>query len=113
MCELVLTNPEQATASLIKLDNATLFDRRVELDMMPETTKQRREFGLERDWYASNDPSISRARLREPLWSYPEDLFVPVRESRRVIVENVPAPELGNPVSTHVSVSMSYSTAST
>jgi hypothetical protein len=99
ICEVVLADPQQATAAVIELDNASLFDRRIELDILSATWEQHRAFGLERGWYASGNTSIWHARLREPLWSYPKDLFAPVREYRRVIVENVPYPRLDNSVS--------------
>jgi hypothetical protein len=31
-----------------------------------------------------------QAKLREPLWTPPKDLFAPLRESRRVVIENMP-----------------------
>lgn len=43
--------------------------------------------------FASDAPALSQARLREPLSTYPKDMFKPLRESRRIILENFPPVE--------------------
>ena len=45
---------------------------------------------MNRGWFASQDPSIWQANFREPLFTYPKNLFAPLRESRRMILDNLP-----------------------
>ncbi|KAH6086914.1 hypothetical protein JI435_426520 [Parastagonospora nodorum SN15] len=37
-------------------------------------------------------PSLWQSKLREVLWEQPKDVFVALRESRRVIIESMPPP---------------------
>jgi hypothetical protein len=87
----VLVDPAQAEQAMSLLNHAPLFNGILELgvvlDTLPEVPYV---WGHNRGWYASKNPSIWQAKLREPLWTPPKDLFAPLRESRRVVIENMP-----------------------
>lgn len=81
-----------------ELNDQYLFDGRLEVSAVGTHRKlghsaqigHSARIGLERGWYASRSPSVYDIKLREPRWEYPKALFAPLRESRRIIFENLP-----------------------
>lgn len=96
-CHVNLLHSDLAKHAVTVLDKASVLDRRVRLGIMMEErlidTKYRScRINLESGWFASQDPVIFQANMRKPLTTYHYNLFAPLRESRRVVFENVPVP---------------------
>jgi len=95
-CDVTLARSEDVEPAIATLNKAVVFDRRISIARRTEEhhvgIDRRFRVGFQRGWFASRDPDILRARLREPLLAYPFNLFAPLRESRRVVLENLPYP---------------------
>lgn len=87
----MLAGPEQAEQAVSLLNHAPLFNGIMELHVVSDTPPEvPYVWGRDRGWYVFKNPSIWQAKPREPLWTPPKDLFAPLRESGRVIIENMP-----------------------
>ncbi|KAF2830208.1 hypothetical protein CC86DRAFT_181974 [Ophiobolus disseminans] len=93
-CHVVLRKASHATASITELRIAPLFSRRIRIEpcALEIPPSQHRLIDLRGGWYTSDQPSPYHAMIRPSLWIYPEDVFAPVREGRRVSLDNLPYP---------------------
>ncbi|KAF2823562.1 hypothetical protein CC86DRAFT_372496 [Ophiobolus disseminans] len=93
-CIVMLACTSEVEPAMVTLHDAYLFNRRIRIQRLtgydPDLAYS---IGIERGWFASEDLSIWQARLREPVTTYPSDIFAALRESRRVTVENLPRPQ--------------------
>lgn len=105
MCRVVLADLSPARLALSVLQNACLFNSRISISTLESHLRRKHLdceniLGVQRGWYASNDSPWQDAKLRQPHWTYPSDLFAPLRESRRLILFNLANKAHGQDVST-------------
>lgn len=85
---VIMADESTAKAAVDELHGAALFDQRLgvrTLDVESLRTGQRRMPNFTWGWVASKVPN--RHSLRAPVMKAPRDIFRPVREGRRVVVD--------------------------
>lgn len=86
----MLLSVELAERAIKELDNAPLFDRRLKSRQFEPIVGDSSYINISFGWYASRSPILEHVQLRAANFKPPSDIFAPMRESRRVIVDNLP-----------------------
>jgi hypothetical protein len=92
-CFVLLRDPGDVSASATELHDAAVFNRRIKLRGLRDPSEELQDeeyIDLCRGWYASPSSDVYDANMRMSLVVYPPDLFAPVREGRRVAIEDLP-----------------------
>jgi hypothetical protein len=100
-CFVILRDCASVAPALLELHKAPLFDRRLQMEAVEGLrsqilSKDYQLVDLRRGWFANDQPDLQLVRIREPLMACPNDLFAPLRESRRLAVDNMPDCEGSN-----------------
>jgi hypothetical protein len=85
-----MADESTAKAAVDELHGAALFDRKLgvrTIDGQMWKEKQHRTINYSWGWVASNDLDYDEPNLRAPLMKAPKDIFRPIREGRRVVVD--------------------------
>jgi hypothetical protein len=96
-CHVILRTPGMVAQAIEELQSAPLFDGKVRLEATSEhPSGQMEDYSLQVDhrygWHASKSPNPKQANIRQPSTTYPTDLFAPLRQSRRLVMDNFPPP---------------------
>jgi hypothetical protein len=96
-CGVVLRHSGQVAASIAELQGAAMFDRKIRIwavdKIAPRITPEgdrRFRLDLRNGWHATQDPRLLHVRIREHCMTYPSDVFAPLREGRRLALDNAP-----------------------
>jgi hypothetical protein len=96
-CGVVLRHSGQVAASIAELQGAAMFDRKIRIwaveKIAPRVTPEgdrRFRLDLRNGWHVTQDPRLLHVRIREHCMTYPSDEFAPVREGRRLALDNAP-----------------------
>ncbi|KAF2036112.1 hypothetical protein EK21DRAFT_83825 [Setomelanomma holmii] len=92
-CHVILRDAKLTTATIAELQNAALFDRKIKLEAVPVewTTDANNSnvINVRSGWHATKSRDLRHATIRSSPVHYPEDLFSPQREGRRVRFDNI------------------------
>ena len=89
---VTLSNSNMASRALEELNQAPLFDKRIRLQQFrPKPAKPWRYPELRWGWHATSHSEWRYLKQRPPAFIRPTNIFAPMRESRRVIMDNLPS----------------------
>jgi hypothetical protein len=93
---VTLSSPEMAVRAIKELDKAPLFDRRVQLKLFDLRNLERKDVFPETGWgwFATPESDLWHIQQRPPHWEPPQNIFASMRECRRVILDDLPSPDL-------------------
>jgi hypothetical protein len=92
-CHVILPEAALIEKVMIELQNAPLFNKQIRVEKITTVKYLKPTFrliDLSVGWYASESPDVQHIKLREALTTYPSDIFGPLREGRRVTLDNIP-----------------------